>query len=224
MQDLHPREVTPAQARAIQERLRTEVIRNDLLGPVRWVAGADVGFDLQRSRTCAAIAVLQFPELELHETVVAYRSITFPYIPGLLSFREIPALLDALAKLQRQPDLLLCDGQGIAHPRRLGIASHLGVLTDLPTIGVAKKRLLGVHAAVPETKGSWEPLYENDEMIGAVLRTRDRVKPLYISIGHKISLPTAIAYVMRCLTRYRLPETTRQAHRLASGLAGSLRM
>ena len=127
-------------------------------------------------------------------------------------------MLDALAKLSTPPELLLCDGQGIAHPRRLGIASHLGLLTDLPSIGVAKTRLWGIYGKVPEERGGWTPLREGDEIIGAVVRTRVGVKPLFISPGHRISLATAIQYVMGCCTRYRLPETTRQAHRLASGV------
>ncbi len=151
------------------------------------------------------------------ETAIARRPTQFPYVPGLLSFREIPAVLDALEKINQRPDLLLCDGQGIAHPRRLGIASHLGLLVDIPSIGVAKSRLCGTHATAPETKGAWTPLRSGDEVIGAVLRTRVRVKPLYISLGHRISLESAIAYVLGCVTRYRLPETTRYAHRLASG-------
>ena len=148
------------------------------------------------------------------------REITgFPYVPGLLSFREAPAVLKAFERLRIMPDLLLYDGQGIAHPRRCGIASHVGLLLDLPSIGVAKTRLTGEHGPVPAAKGKWTPLTDNGETIGAVLRTRAKVKPLFISIGHRVSLETAISYVMACVSRYRLPETTRWAHRLASGLA-----
>ncbi|NEQ34486.1 MAG: deoxyribonuclease V, partial [Leptolyngbya sp. SIO4C5] len=140
----------------------------------------------------------------------------FPYVPGLLSFREVPTILVALSQLQTEPDLLLCDGQGIAHPRRLGIASHLGLLVDLPSIGVAKSRLTGTHAEVPPEKGSWVPLQDKGETIGAVLRSRTNTKPLYISSGHRVSLETAIAYVLQCTPKYRLPETTRWADKLAS--------
>jgi deoxyribonuclease V len=140
-------------------------------------------------------------------------------VPGLLSFRETPAVLEALGRLSERPDLLLCDGQGYAHPRRFGLACHLGVLTGLPSIGVAKSRLIGTHGALPKEKGAWVPLLDGDEAVGAVLRTRDGVAPLYVSIGHRVSLPTAIRWVLACTTRYRLPETTRQAHRLASGPA-----
>ncbi|MGD8673007.1 MAG: endonuclease V, partial [Thiogranum sp.] len=134
-----------------------------------------------------------------------------------LSFREVPAVLEALGTLASRPDLILCDGQGLAHPRRFGLACHLGVLTDIPTIGVAKSRLVGEHGALPPQKGSWVPLMDKGETIGAVLRTRDNVSPVYVSIGHRTSLATAIDYVLRCTPRYRLPETTRRAHRLASG-------
>ena len=212
----HPWQVTPEQAREIQQHLRDHVIQKDVLTTVRFVAGVDVGFKAGNTITHAAVTVLQFPELVLHEVATASAPTAFPYIPGLLSFREAPVVLDALNRLKQRPDLLLCDGQGIAHPRRFGLACHLGVLTGLPAIGVAKTRLIGTHDPVPEEKGNWVPLMNGPETIGAVLRTRTGVKPLYISVGHKITLPTAIAYVMRCLTRYRLPETTRQAHRIAS--------
>jgi deoxyribonuclease V len=147
--------------------------------------------------------------------VVCSRPVEFPYVPGLLSFREIPVILDAFKKVTITFDVLLCDGQGIAHPRRFGLASHLGILMDIPSIGVAKSRLTGSHDKIPLRKGQWVSLLDKEEIIGAVLCTRDNVKPLYISIGHKLDLTTAIEIVMRCVTRYRLPETTRWAHRLA---------
>lgn len=215
----HPWNLTPAEAIALQRALRGRIMTEDRLGPVQRVAGVDVGFEDQGAVTRAAVAVLSYPQLALLETAVARRPTRFPYLPGLLSFREIPAVLDALEKLVTLPDLLLCDGQGIAHPRRLGIATHLGLLMDIPTIGVAKTRLWGTHGKVPEERGSWTPLWDKDEMIGAVLRTRVGVKPLFISPGHRISLATAIDVVLGCTTRYRLPETTRHAHRLASGPA-----
>lgn len=213
----HPWDVTPTEARAIQQRLRGEVITEDRLGEVRTVAGVDVGFEEGGRTTRAAVVVLNLEDLRPVAQALVRRPTSFPYVPGLLSFREIPAVLDALERLESPPDLLLCDGQGIAHPRRLGIASHLGVLTDIPSIGVAKSRLIGTHDEPPEHKGAWVPLYDRDEVIGAVLRTRDRVKPLYISVGHRVGLETAIDYVLRCTPKYRLPETTRRADRLASG-------
>lgn len=215
----HAWDVTPAQARAIQLEGRTRVVAQDRLGEVRRVAGVDVGFEEGGAVTRAAVAVLGLPTLALIESAVVRRPTGFPYVPGLLSFREVPAVLEALARLAEPPDLLLCDGQGLAHPRRFGLACHLGVLADLPSIGVAKSRLIGTHDSLPEPRGAWVPLLDDGEMIGAVLRTRCGVAPLYVSIGHRISLPTAIRWVLACTTRYRLPETTRQAHRLASGPA-----
>ncbi|HHP7245866.1 MAG TPA: deoxyribonuclease V [Elainellaceae cyanobacterium] len=208
---------TQHEAIALQNDLKQEVILSDQFDDVQLVAGVDVGFEDSGSTTRAAVAVLGFPELQLQEKAIARRPTTFPYIPGLLSFREIPAVLDALEQLIRVPDLLLCDGQGIAHPRRFGIACHIGLLTGLPAIGVAKSRLVGFHDEIPNEKGAWQPLRHRGETIGAVLRSRTGTKPLYISPGHRISLPTAIDYVMRCTPKYRLPETTRQAHKLASG-------
>jgi deoxyribonuclease V len=214
---MHRWDLTPKEAAALQAQLRDRVVREDRLGPVRHVAGVDVGFEGEGKITRAAVAVLRFPELEPVEQAIARVPTTFPYVPGLLSFREAPAVLEAFARLRIQPDLILYDGQGVAHPRRFGIAAHVGVLLDLPSIGVAKTRLIGEHGPVPTTKGRWAPLRDGDELIGAVLRTRAHVKPLYVSIGHRVSLDTAIRYVMACVTRYRLPETTRLAHRLASG-------
>lgn len=180
------------------------------------MAGVDVGFRDGGRLARAAVAVLSFPDLTPLEQALAHCPTCFPYIPGLLSFREVPAVLEALSGLRQLPDLILCDGQGLAHPRRFGIACHLGVLLDLPTIGVAKSRLIGHHEPLPPEKGAWVPLYDGDECVGAVVRTRAGVRPLYVSIGHRVSLASAIDYVLRCTTRYRLPETTRAAHRLAS--------
>jgi deoxyribonuclease V len=201
---------------ALQERLRDRVVTHDALGRVRHVAGIDVGFEDAGATTRAAVAVLSFPGLEPVDSALVRTPTRFPYVPGLLSFREAPAVLLALRRLEIVPDLILYDGQGLAHPRRFGIASHLGVITDTPTIGVAKTRLIGEHRTVPDRKGAWVPLTDGDEVIGAVLRTRQGVKPLFVSIGHRVCLETAVRYVMACVTRYRLPETTRQAHHLAS--------
>jgi deoxyribonuclease V len=213
----HPWPSTVEEATEIQETLRNQVITTDQFNtPIQYVAGVDMGF-LEDGTMCrAAVAVLSFPDLQVVETSLAYRPTSFPYIPGFLSFREIPAILDALEKIKNIPDIILCDGQGIAHPRRLGIACHLGVLVDIPTIGVAKSLLIGNHAELPEVRGSWQPLIHKGETVGAVLRSRTGVKPLYVSSGHRISLPTAIDYVLRCTPKYRLPETTRIADKLAS--------
>lgn len=212
----HAWDVTLAEARAIQERLRARVITEDRLGPVRRVAGVDVGFEAGGRVTRAAVVMLDFPALGVCEQVVARLPTAFPYVPGLLSFREIPAVLKAVEQLRAVPDVFICDGQGIAHPRRFGVACHLGVLTGLPAIGVAKKRLVGVHAEVPEGRGESVALVHEGEQIGAVLRSRAGVKPIYISVGHRIALSTAVDLVMRCVSRYRLPEPTRLADRLAS--------
>ena len=201
----------------MQNRLRRRVVAKDRLGVVRYVAGLDVGPAGEHALVRAAVAVLSFPDLKTADQAVARRPTSFPYIPGLLSFREIPVLLDAFAKLGVLPDLLLCDGQGLAHPRRFGLACHLGVLTGIASIGVAKSLLVGEHGPLPQARGSWRPLVHKGEVVGAALRTRTGVAPVYVSIGHKLSLETAIEYVLACAPRYRLPETTRAAHRLASG-------
>ncbi len=217
IQHPHSWDVAPKEAIAIQQQLRHQIITTDRFDDIQTVAGVDVGYEDEGQTTRAAVAVLDYPSLDLLETTIARKPTAFPYVPGLLSFRELPAVLAALEKLNNLPDLLLCDGQGYAHPRRIGIACHLGVLTNIPAIGVGKTRLIGQYRAVDDKRGAWQPLLHKDEVIGAVLRTRQGVKPLYISIGHRISLDSAIAYVMACTTRYKLPETTRVAHRLASG-------
>lgn len=213
---LHDWNVTPSAAIEIQKTLAGKVIRHDALDDVQYVAGIDVGFEDNGNVTRAAVCVLELDTLSPIEETIAKRPTQFPYVPGLLSFREIPAILTALEKIRNIPQILMCDGQGYAHPRRLGIASHLGVLTNLPSIGVGKSRLIGSHQPVANERGSWTPLMHNEETIGAVLRTRVNVNPLYISAGHRISLSSAIEYVMRCVTRYKLPEPTRLADRLAS--------
>ena len=202
------------EARAVQENLRARVVTTDDLGAVRTVAGVDTGYEGDVAR--AAVVVLDFPSLAPVDYAVGRRPAPFPYVPGYLSFREVPAVLAAFEALKTKPDLLLCDGQGIAHPRRLGIASHVGVLLDLPSIGCAKSRLCGRSKSVPDERGAHVPLTDRGEPIGVVLRTRPGTKPLYISPGHRVSVATAVRYVMACTTRYRLPETTRAADKLAS--------
>lgn len=206
-----------AEAIALQKSLAGQVIMDDQFGEVRFVAGLDVGLEAASGEVRAAVAVLSFPDLRTADQAVARRPVTFPYVPGLLSFRETPALLDALDKLGQQPDLLLCDAQGLAHPRRFGLACHIGVLTGIPSIGVAKSLLVGTHAPLAHQRGAWQPLLHKGEVVGAALRTRDGIAPVYISIGHRIRLATAIDYVLACAPNCRLPETTRAAHRLASG-------
>lgn len=207
---------TPAHAREIQEQIRHAVIAEDDFGTLERIAGVDIGFEQGGDVTRAAVAVLDFTTLEIIETAVARRPTTFPYVPGLLSFREIPAALDALNQLSRPPDMMVYDGQGVAHPRRLGIAAHLGLITNLPSIGVAKKRLVGEFEEPAQARGAQSPLFHHDEQIGLVLRTRVNVKPVFVSVGHRVSLTSAREIVMQLVTRYKLPETTRAAHRLAS--------
>jgi len=206
-----------AQAKRLQQELRAAVRTDDDFGPVRAVAGTDVGFADGGATARGAVVLLSFPGLELLERVLVARPVDFPYIPGYLSFRELPVLLDALARLRRAPDLVLCDGQGRAHPRRFGIACHLGVVTGLPSVGVAKSRLIGSYREPARGKGSASPLLHDGERIGTVLRSRAGVSPLFVSGGHRVSLAAAQRYALACCTRYRLPETTRAAHRLASG-------
>lgn len=202
------------EAQVIQQRLRGEVVARDDFGNIRTIAGVDAGYEGDQAKS--AVVIFSYPQLEPLEYVLARRPAPFPYIPGFLSFREMPAALAALDELRVRPDLLLLDGQGIAHPRRLGIAAHLGVFTGLPAIGCAKSLLVGHHSAVPDERGAHVPLTHRGEEIGAVLRTRAGVKPVFISVGHRVSLATALQIVMACVTKYRLPEPIRAADSLAS--------
>lgn len=214
--DIHPWNLKRSQAIELQQRLSRNVIISNTLKHPKRAGGVDVSFSKKDNSGKAAVVVLNLFDLKLIESAVAVGKISFPYIPGLLSFREVPLILESLQKLEQIPDVILCDGQGIAHPRRLGLASHLGVLLDIPTIGVAKSRLIGEFDVLPRHKGAWVKLMDRNECIGAVLRTRDDVKPLFISIGHKISLERAVEIVLNCVIKYRLPETTRLAHKLAA--------
>lgn len=214
----HPWNLTPTAAIALQRELAARVESGDRLpSGIRRVAGVDVGFEEDGRVSRAAVAVLGFPDLAPLYSAGARLPTGFPYVPGLLSFRELPVVLEALRRLPELPDVILCDGQGRAHPRRFGIACHLGVLLDRPTVGVGKTRLIGAHEEPGPNKGDWTPLLDKGEVIGAVLRTRPGVRPLYVSGGHRVSLETAIALTLACTPRYRLPETTRAAHKLASG-------
>lgn len=211
----HPWNVTPTEAREIQQQLRSQVSAKNgrELRRIRYVAGVDCS--LRDNLATAAVPILRWETLETVECVVVQQPIPFPYVPGLLSFRECPAILAAFERLTIRPDLVMVDGAGIAHPRRLGIASHLGLLLDMPTIGCAKSRLIGTHDEPAAEAGNYTDLWDKDELIGAVFRTRDCVRPLYISIGHKIDLPTALNLVLEACRGYRLPEPTRLAHNAA---------
>ena len=181
------------------------------------IAGVDTGFEDGGSTARACIAVVRWPDLTPVTTVIGRTAVAFPYIPGYLSFREIPAILAAVAELPELPDLLLCDGQGIAHPRRFGIAAHLGLWLDRPAIGVGKSRLCGEHAPVGSNKGEEQPLYDGDERLGTVVRSRTGVKPVYVSPGHRVDHQAAVRWVLACTSKYRLPEPIRTADRAASG-------
>ena len=214
---LHDWNLSPKEAIELQKQLAFEVIREDrFTEPVKTVAGIDLGYDLKTDTSRAVVVVLSFPDLQLIEKSEAILPIQFPYVPGLLSFRETPVAVKALEKLENAPDLILCDGQGIAHPRRFGIACHIGIIADVPTIGVAKSILVGKFENLGETRGSVAPLIHRKEQIGVALRTREKVQPIYISVGHRVSLKTAVNYVLQCTPKYRLPETTRLADKLAS--------
>jgi deoxyribonuclease V len=210
----HAWDVSPREAVAIQKELAARVRAEPLRQPVETVAGIDVG--VRAGRLQAAVAVVQVSTLEVVDQAVWRGDVTFPYVPGLLSFRELPAVLPALEQLRVRPDVLMTDSQGLAHPRRFGLACHLGVLLDRPTLGVAKSRLTGTHAEPAQEQGSRTPLADRSgDVIGCVVRTRTGVKPVYVSIGHRITLAEAVALTLACAPRYRLPEPTRQAHRLS---------
>lgn len=214
---LHSWHLSVAQAEQIQRELAHQVIRNcEVINP-RFIAGVDISAPDSKGIARAAAVVLNYPELKLVEVQTAEGKLNLPYIPGLLSFREAPLVLAACEKLSTEPDLLLVDGQGVAHPRRFGLASHIGLLLDTPAIGCAKSRLCGSHRPLTPQAGACAELTDNDEVIGIVLRTKANVSPVYVSIGHKIDLPTAVHWVMKCCCDYRLPEPTRLAHLAAGG-------
>ncbi|MAQ70751.1 MAG: deoxyribonuclease V [Alphaproteobacteria bacterium] len=211
----HTTPSTTKDAVAIQKNMRKHVILRDEFEEVKTLVGIDVGYDLKNNMSKCALVLMDADSLEIKQSVIAHEESPFPYISGLLSFREAPVILKALSVLGKKPDLLMIDGQGVAHPRRLGIAAHIGVLTDLPAIGVAKSRLCGHYDEPPPSKGAHTPLTDKGEYIGTVLRSRDNVKPLFISAGHKISQETALKWVINSLWKYRLPEPTRLADKLS---------
>lgn len=201
----------------MQRRLSDEVLRIGEVVSPRFIAGVDVSVSRARGAATGAVIVLEYPSLSLVEAKVVYGEVDFPYVPGLLSFREAPLVLKAFEILETIPDLVLVDGQGIAHPRRIGLASHLGLFLDVPTIGCAKSRLCGRHGKLGDEAGSNTELIDDGEIIGVALRTKLRTKPLYISVGHMIDLQMAVHWVLECCRGYRLPEPTRLAHQAAGG-------
>lgn len=217
IKQLHPWDLSPREAMAVQRELAAQVIRHGDVpeSAVRIIAGADVAFDARSGRAVGTVVLLEHPSLEEVKLVVAESQITFPYVPGLLSFRETPVLAGAFERLDRAPDLLMVDGHGYAHPRRFGFACHLGLSLEIPTIGVAKSRLIGSHDVVPDASGAKKPLEDHGEQIGSLLRTREHVRPIYVSVGHRIGLDSAERWVMFAARGYRVPAPTRLADRLS---------
>jgi len=215
---LHNWNLSYERARALQTALATKVQFSSFKGTPRLIAGLDCAFSKDSRRICAAIIVLKFGTFEIVETVTAVAKVAFPYIPGLLSFREAPVCIKAAKKLKTGPDIFLIDGQGIAHPRRLGLAAHLGLVFDKATIGCAKSRLTGSFDEVGLQKGDYSLLTDKSETIGAVIRTRTNVKPLFVSVGNRCLLKDAIRITLACAVKYRLPEPTRLAHQMVSKL------
>jgi deoxyribonuclease V len=202
-------DITPREARVLQAQIAPLVERRDRLGTVRTVAGADIA--LQEKTGYAALIAYSFPALEEIERVSSEGELKFPYVPGLLAFREIPLLLQAFQKLHRRPDLILADAHGWAHPRRAGMACHLGLVLDIPTIGCAKSVLIGKYKMPASKRGSTSPLFDRGEQIGVALRTRDGVRPVFVSVGHRVSLPAAVRLVLGCSDGYRIPKPQREA-------------
>ena len=222
IKQLHNWNLSYAQARDLQNTLARKVRVSTLKRPPKIVAGIDCAFSKDKKRIGAIIVVFEYPTLKIVETARAVAEVGFPYISGLLSFREAPVCIQAAKKLKITPDIFLIDGQGIAHPRRLGLASHLGLFLDKPTIGCAKSRLTGKFQSPPAEKGSYSPLTDKNEIIGTVLRTRTNVKPLFVSTGHKCTLDDAVKITLACTPKYRLPEPTRLAHNIVSKLKLSI--
>ena len=208
----HPWNLSYREAVEVQRALSSEIRLMPLTKAVRTVAGADVSYSRKSRDIYAAVLVFSFPDLDLIERALAADRVEFPYVPGLLSFREAPVLSKAFRKIRNRPDVIMFDGQGIAHPRRMGLASHMGLLLDCPSIGCAKTRLVGVHPPVPEERGSGVLLTDRGRVVGGVVRTRDRVKPVFVSPGHAITVDDSIRLVLSCCRGYKLPEPTRQAH------------
>ena len=216
--ELHSWDISRARAREIQSRLAKRVVTENGIANPGLIAGIDISAPDAQGIARGAVVIIRYPEFGVVETEVVEGRITFPYIPGLLSFRESPLILTACEKLCNVPDLVLVDGQGIAHPRRFGLASHVGILLDMPTIGCAKSILCGQHQPITDEAGSYGELVDKGELIGAALRTKAGVKPVYVSVGHRIDLASALQWTLNCCRGYRLPEPTRLAHLAAAGM------
>jgi deoxyribonuclease V len=214
----HPWDISEKDAILLQRNLSGKVIKEDRFEEVKWIAGVDVAYDEQRNEQFAAAVVLDALSFEVIEFSIAQEAVKFPYIPGLFSFREIPTIAKALMKLKTVPDLIVCDGQGVAHPRRFGLACHLGVIFDIPSIGCGKTRLLGTADDPGSNRGDSSPLIDNGETVGCVLRTQTKIRPIFVSVGHLVSLKTACDWIIKLTPKFRLPETTRQADQLVKKL------
>jgi deoxyribonuclease V len=217
-QDLHPWDVTPKAAVGIQNNLTNLIQLKDSFRKIKVIAGADVAFDKSSNHGYGGVIVYNFPELEEIERQGIIRPLTFPYVPGLLAFREAPILLEAFTSLKTEPDMILFDGQGIAHFRRMGIATHMGIVLNKPTIGCAKSRLIGRYKDPGQNVGSCSPLIHGKETVGMVLRTRKKVRPIFVSPGTKISLETSVEIVLKCVDGFRIPKPTREADRYVAHL------
>lgn len=209
---LHSWDLPCKEAVEVQRRLRGQIRQLPLTKPVKTIAGADVSYQKQGEEVYAAVLVFSFPDLVLTGQALATDTVKFPYVPGLLSFREAPALTKVFRKIRRKPDVIIFDGQGIAHPRGMGLASHMGLILDCPSIGCAKTSLVGTYPSLPETRGSAVFLTNQGRVVGGVVRTRERVKPVFVSPGHAVTLEESIRLVLSCCRGYKLPEPTRQAH------------
>lgn len=209
---LHPWKVSPKKAFEIQTELAKRIILKNDFGKIKRIAGVDSSYNLTKKRTYAGVIIYSFPELEVLESSYAARTIEFPYIPGLLTFREGPAVMAAFKKIKKSPDIAIFDGQGIAHPRRMGLATHIGILLGLASIGCAKSHLVGTYSEPPNKSGGYSWLKYRGKTVGAAVRTRKGVKPVFISAGFKVDLTTSIELILNCRKGYRLPEPTREAH------------
>lgn len=212
--ETHRWDISEIEAINLQQKLAQKVIKDDLFDQIQYVAGIDVAYSKINDKLIAAIVILESDSLKLVESVTVEDTVQFPYIPGLFSFRELPPIIKAFKKIKTTPQLVVCDGQGLAHPRRFGLACHLGTLYDIPTIGCGKTRLLGNYQEPEQHRGAQSPLIDNSEIIGNVLRTQNNINPIFVSIGHRVSLTTACHWILKLSPKYRLPETTRQADQL----------
>jgi len=219
-QTIHPWQVTTHEAIAAQKRLRTQVITHNTVGEIRYIAGADISTAKDSPRAFAGVVVLSYPALEVVEERGIEAEVTFPYVPGLLAFREGPALIKVFEQLHTEPDVLVFDGQGLAHPRGMGIATHLGLLFDKPSIGCAKSLLFGRYQEPDQEKGTWAELRDpGGQVIGAAVRTKPKTTPIFVSIGHRLDLATAVQLLLNCTRGVRIPEPTRLAHNLVTRLS-----